>query len=82
MCNESHQYKYSIVIPHYNLPLGLRSCLESIPNRPDLQVIVVDDASNEKSFEALKKLECLFHNVDFVYSKQNCYGGKARNLGC
>lgn len=75
------QYKYTIIIPHYKLPIGLRMCLESIPNRPDLQVVVVDDASDEKTIESLRSLEKTFPYVEFVYSNQNGYGGKARNIG-
>ena len=56
-------------------------CLESIPNRPDLQVVVVDDASDEKTIESLNSLEKIFPKVEFVYSNQNGYGGKARNIG-
>lgn len=81
MDNVTYSYKYTIVIPHYNLPEGLRLCLESIPCRPDLQVIVVDDASNDETIASLKELEKSFPNVEFVYSSLNGYGGKARNIG-
>ena len=32
---------YSIIIPHKNIPDLLRRCLDSIPQRPDIQIIVV-----------------------------------------
>ena len=38
---------YSIIIPHYDIPDLLIRCLHSIPVRPDVQVIVVDDCSPE-----------------------------------
>ena len=37
---------YSIIIPHRNIPLLLRRCLDSIPRRMDIQIIVVDDNSD------------------------------------
>ena len=37
---------YSIVIPHKNTPDLLQYCLDSIPVRDDVQVIVVDDNSD------------------------------------
>ena len=36
----------SIVIPHKNIPELLARCLRSIPERDDIQVIVVDDCSD------------------------------------
>lgn len=38
---------YTILIPHHNTPLLLKRCLDSIPRRKDIQVIVVDDCSKE-----------------------------------
>ncbi len=37
---------YSIIIPHKNIPLLLQRCLDSIPQREDIQIIVVDDNSS------------------------------------
>lgn len=39
------QINYSIIIPHYGIPELLGRCLRSIPERDDIQVIVVDDNS-------------------------------------
>ena len=58
---------YSIVIPHYNLPALLRRCLGSIPQRDDIQVIVVDDGSSEESKSALEDIGIDFPNVQIVY---------------
>lgn len=40
------QIIYSILIPHKNTPDLLQYCLDSIPVRDDVQVIVVDDNSD------------------------------------
>lgn len=37
--------KYSIIIPHHNVPTLLERCVNSIPQRDDIQIIVVDDNS-------------------------------------
>lgn len=71
---------FSIVIPHYNLPALLRRCLGSIPQRNDIQVIVVDDGSSEESKSALKDIGNDFPNVQVVY-QENLGGGAARNRG-
>ena len=70
----------SIVIPHYNLPALLRRCLGSIPQRDDIQVIIVDDGSSEESKSALKDVGNDFPNVQIVY-QENLGGGAARNKG-
>ena len=72
---------YTIIIPHYNMPKLLRRCLSSIPLRDDLQVIVVDDKSNDENIILLKELECIFSYVSFYYSDVNGGGGRARNIG-
>ena len=41
---------YSIIIPHKNSADLLQYCLNSIPLRDDIQVIVVDDNSDANSF--------------------------------
>ena len=37
---------YSIIIPHKNIPSLLQRCLDSIPLRDDIQIIIVDDNSS------------------------------------
>ena len=39
---------YSIIIPHKNTPDLLKRCINSIPVRKDLEIIIVDDNSSEK----------------------------------
>ena len=41
------QINYSFIIPHKNCPDLLQRCVDSIPERDDVQVIVVDDNSDE-----------------------------------
>ena len=39
----------TIIIPHYNTPEMLETLLESIPERNEIQIIVVDDNSTKKA---------------------------------
>ena len=41
------QYRLSIIIPHYNIPDLLEKLMSSIPKRDDIQIIVVDDHSDQ-----------------------------------
>lgn len=73
---------YSIIIPHYNSVEMLRKCLASIPERKDIQIIVVDDNSDsrEVDFNHFPGLER--NNVEVVFSKKRDGGaGYARNQG-
>lgn len=72
---------YSIIIPHYNIPDLLGRCLRSIPEREDVQVIVVDDNSpgNENYLRDIPELSR--KNVEFYITKDGLGAGHARNVG-
>lgn len=76
-----HQINYTIIIPHHNIPTLLERCLCSIPHREDVQVVVVDDKSDEKYLEKLKYIEGSFPWVTFIHSKEGKGAGYARNIG-
>ena len=70
---------YSIIIPHKNCPDLLQRCVNSIPKRDDVQIIVVDDNSAEgrkPSLEERKNLQVIM--LDSEHSKG---AGRARNVG-
>lgn len=72
---------YSIIIPHHNIPHLLRRCLSSIPKRDDIQVIVVDDRSDEQYLPVLRQVENDFLGIEFIYSPIGKGAGYARNAG-
>ena len=43
MCNK--EYRYTIIIPHYKIINLLERALNSIPDREDIQILIVDDNS-------------------------------------
>lgn len=71
-------YNYSFIIPHKNCPELLKRCVDSIPVREDVQIIVVDDNSDEgkKPYFERKEVEVIL--LDAEHSKG---AGRARNVG-
>ncbi len=74
------QLKYSVIIPHYNSEYLLRRTLDSIPNRRDIQVVVVDDLSTEHSIVEISK-ELKYSDVQFIFPGKKVTSGGARNIG-
>ena len=72
---------YSIIIPHKNIPDLLQRCLNSIPRRDDVQIIVIDDNSDpdKVDFEQFPGLHDPF--VEVVFTKEGKGAGYARNVG-
>ena len=58
----------SIIIPHYNNSDGLRRLLASIPSDPNIEVIVIDDHSNNQ-IELINswKQEYSNRNISYLY---------------
>lgn len=76
-------YNFSVIIPHKNIPILLQRCLDSIPQRDDLQVIVVDDDSDAgfvdfSGFPGLKRPDT---EVIFLKGDNGKGPGHARNTG-
>lgn len=72
-------YKYSIVIPHYNSVKLLERMLNSIPDRLDIQIIVVDDCSPGNVQIDLQKLT--HRGLELYLESENKGAGHARNIG-
>ncbi|HCE47774.1 MAG TPA: glycosyl transferase family 2, partial [Prevotellaceae bacterium] len=72
---------YSVIIPHYNSPDLLMRCLASIPDREDIQVIVIDDNSSADvvNFTNFPGKERIYTTL--LFNKDNQGAGHARNLG-
>lgn len=72
---------YSIIIPHKNIPNLLKRCLDSVPQRDDTEIIVVDDNSDQEivDFEKFPGLDR--GDVHVVFDKVGGGGGHARNVG-
>jgi len=77
----NHEINYSIIIPHKNIPNLLQRCLDSIPRRNDVQIIVIDDNSDydKVDFKHFPGLGDPF--VEVVFTKEGKGAGYARNVG-
>ena len=75
------KYNFSIIIPHKNTPDLLRKCLDSIPVRDDVQIIVVDDNSDadKVDFERFPGLN--EDRTEVYFTKEGKGAGYARNVG-
>lgn len=74
------KFKYSIIIPHYNSTEELKRLLDSIPTRRDIQVIVIDDKSNDSSFINVIS-NSKVNNIQYYFNKGTKGAGAARNIG-
>lgn len=72
---------FTFIIPHKNTPDLLQKCLDSIPRRQDVQIIVVDDNSDadKVDFEHFPGLDD--PQVEVYLTKEGRGAGYARNIG-
>ena len=74
-------YLLTIIIPNRNILDLLSRCLDSLPRRKDIQIIVVDDASeiSQEAFAGYPGLDDPF--VEVVFCSDAKGAGHARNVG-
>lgn len=73
----------SVIIPHYNDLERLKRCIDSVPKKQDVEILVIDDQSPE---DVQKKLKEYVANQDcglrlFVNPNENHNAGTCRNIG-
>ena len=61
---ERRKPKVSVIVPAYNVSTWIDKALDSIPEREDIEVLILDDCSTDGSFEKVMK----FRNRAKVYS--------------
>jgi len=72
---------FSVIIPHHNIPRLLQRCLDSIPDRPDIQVIVVDDNSSPEAVDFSRFPGQERKHTTTIFDKTGGGAGRARNIG-
>lgn len=74
---------FSVIIPHYNIPMCLKRLLDSIPDVSDLEVIVVDDKSDARLDELNNVIKQYSGQNRFFYSNETDKkgAGVCRNIG-
>ena len=73
--------KFSVIIPQRDCASLTKRCIQSIPDRKDIEVIIIDD--NSHNSDELKNVEKLLNrgNCKFVYTIEGKGAGYARNIG-
>lgn len=77
--NDTHVF--SVIIPHHEIPALLQRCLDSIPDVPEVQVIVVDDNSSEQKVDFAKFPGHDRKYTKCIFDKEGGGAGHARNIG-
>lgn len=75
--------KVSVIVPIYNTAEYLEDCIRSIINQtyPDLEIIMIDDASTDQSKQIARKLLNEDERLIFIEMNEQKGVGKVRNLG-
>lgn len=68
--------KVSIIMPAYNSEKFIEKALSSIPNRDDIEIIVINDGSTDSTAEIAKEF-----NVKLIDRKENMGIGYSRKEG-
>lgn len=74
-------YNYTFIIPHKNIPELLTRCLNSIPEREDIQIIVIDDNSDPEKVDFVNFPGLKRKNTEIYFTKEGKGAGYARNIG-
>ena len=72
---------YSIIIPHKDIPDLLQRCLDSIPLRDDVEVIVVDDNSDPRKVDFSNFPKWQGAQYEYYQTREGKGAGYARNVG-
>ena len=73
--------KVSIIIPVYNQEELIVKCLDSIPKRDDIEIIVVNDGSKDKTLDSLFSYRKKYDKLKIISYKVNHGVSYARNKG-
>ena len=74
--------KVSVIIPVYNVENYLKDCLDSVVTQTykNIEIIIIDDGSTDKSGEICKKYEAEYQNIKYIFQKNQGLSA-ARNTG-
>lgn len=84
MQTNAYTPKVSVVVPVYNAASTLPACLGNLVHQTlqDIEIILVDDASTDNSFQILSDCEAAFPDkIILIHLDDNLGPGGARNVG-
>lgn len=75
--------KVSVIVPFYNVEKYIKKCLNSLINQTleEIEIILVNDGSQDNSYEIAKQFQEKYPNKIKYYEKPNGGLGDARNFG-
>ena len=75
--------KVSVIVPTYNAEKYLSRSIDSIINQSydNLEIIIIDDASTDKSKDIIKKYASIDNRIRTFYSEINQGVSRSRNIG-
>ena len=74
-------YQYTVIVPHYNSAEKLARLVTSIPERQDIEVVVVDDLSDAAQVELIQGNAALMSRALVLFPGRKLTAGGARNMG-
>lgn len=77
---EKEKYKVTIIIPVYNVKEYLKECIDSIISLKGIEIIIIDDGSNDGSEQICNYYQENKKNVKVIH-KKNEGPAVARNIG-
>lgn len=75
------EINFSFVIPHKNSPMLLERCIRSIPSRDDIEIIIIDDASDDSYVKSDSFPGVGNPIVKIHFAKEPRGAGPSRNIG-
>lgn len=73
--------KVSVIIPVYNQELLITRCLDSIPKRDDIEIIVINDGSTDDTLRVLNEYKSKYPKLNIITYENNEGVSYARNKG-
>ena len=81
----SRQVKFSVIVPTYNRQDSVEKAVSSVLRQTSLdyeiEIILVDDHSNDKTMDILTNLRAKHGNISLLETPRNLGPGAARNMG-
>ena len=72
----------SVIIPCYNCEQTIRRCLDSIPKKLGIEIILINDCSEDHTAEEIKNYQDLYpkEDIKLFTNQKNCGAGETRNI--
>lgn len=73
----------TVIVPVYNLEKYIGNCIDSLLNQSfhDMEILVIDDASTDRTYELLKEYQNNYNNIQLIRNEINKGVSYCRNYG-